>query len=253
MIRKLGSEKMVVAIEFEDVKKSYDDKTILENFNLKIDKGEFVTIIGSSGSGKTTALKMINELIKPNEGKIFISGNDISKEDGVNLRRNIGYVIQGNVLFPHLTVEKNIAYVPNLLNKKNYEKTEHAVKKWIKVVDLDKSLLKKYPFELSGGQQQRVGIARALAASPEILLMDEPFGSVDAITRNQLQKEIKRIHDETNITIVFVTHDINEALLLGDKILIINDGEIEQYGTPEQIKNEPKTDFAKKLIGNNLY
>ncbi len=243
---------MEAGIEFKDVKKSYGDKLVIKNFNLKINSGEFITIIGSSGCGKTTVLKMINELIKPDEGKILISGKDISKENVVNLRRNIGYVIQGNILFPHLTVEDNIAYVPKLLNKNDNEKTKEAIKKWMKIVGLDNSLLKKYPFELSGGQEQRVGIARALAASPNILLMDEPFGSVDAITRNQLQKEIKKIHEETKITIVFITHDINEALSLGEKVLIMKEGQIEQYGTPDQIKNDSATDFAKILIGENI-
>lgn len=240
---------MVTAIEFKDVKKVYDDTDVINDFNLKINKGEFITIIGSSGSGKTTVLKIINSLIKPDSGKVFVFDKDISNENVVNLRRNIGYSIQGNVLFPHLTVEGNISYVPNLLNKDS-KKTEKAIKKWMRIVNLDDNLLKKYPFELSGGQQQRVGIARALAASPEILLMDEPFGSVDAITRKQLQKEIKRIHEETKITIVFVTHDINEALSLGDKVLIIKNGQIEQFNTPDQIKNNPNTKFVENLLNS---
>ena len=156
---------MECIIKFENVKKIYGDKVVIENFNLDINKGEFLTVIGSSGCGKTTILKMINGLIKAEEGNIFIKGKNIENEDLIALRRNIGYAIQGAVLFPHMTVEKNIAYVPNLLNKKDKIKTINAVKKWINIVRLDEDMLKRYPDELSGGQQQRVGIARALAAS----------------------------------------------------------------------------------------
>ena len=162
-------------IRFDNIKKSYGNKIIVEEFNLLIEKGEFLTIIGSSGSGKTTILKMINGLIKPELGKIFIKDKNIEEENIINLRRNIGYAIQGSILFPHMTVEENIAYVPNLLNKKDKDKTKSAVKKWMDIVDLEEDMLNRYPDELSGGQQQRVGIARSLAASPDILLMDEPF------------------------------------------------------------------------------
>lgn len=241
---------MSVAIKFKNINKSFDEKKVINNFNLEIDKGDFITIIGSSGSGKTTILKMINALIKPDNGQVIVNGEDVSKIDVVDLRRNIGYAIQGNVLFPHLSVKDNIAYVPNLLNKNNSEKSEEAVKKWMKIVNLEEELLERMPYELSGGQSQRVGIARSLAASPDILLMDEPFGAVDAITRLKLQEEIKRIHNETKITIVFITHDINEALILGDKVLIINEGQIEQYGPPLEIKNNPSTDYVKRIIGN---
>ena len=174
-------------IRFDNIKKSYGNKTIVEEFNLLIEKGEFLTIIGSSGSGKTTILKMINGLIKPELGKVFIKNKNIEEENIIDLRRNIGYAIQGSVLFPHMTVEENIAYVPNLLNKKDKEKTKLAVKKWMDIVGLEEDMLNRYPDELSGGQQQRVGIARSLAASPDILLMDEPFGAVDEITRGNLK------------------------------------------------------------------
>ena len=166
----------------------------MERFNFSAAKGEFVTIIGSSGCGKTTVLKMINGLIEPTSGDIFVDGSNILGKNLTELRRNIGYAIQGSVLFPHMTAEQNISYVPNLINKKNKEKTKLAVSKWMKLVGLDEELKERYPIELSGGQQQRVGIARALAASPEILLMDEPFGAVDEITRGQLQIELKQIH-----------------------------------------------------------
>ena len=152
-----------------------------------------------------------------------------------------------------MTVEQNIAYVPNLLNKKDIKRTKDAVTKWMQIVGLDEELKNHYPAELSGGQAQRVGIARSLAASPNILLMDEPFGAVDEITRDQLQEEIKRIHNETNITILFVTHDISEALKLGTKVLVMNAGEIQQYGTPHEIFHKPATDFVRQLVNRGVY
>lgn len=237
-----------IVIKYENVKKSYGDKVIIPCFNLSIEKGEFATIIGSSGSGKTTVLKMINGLVMPDEGTVYVGGKDIRNENLIELRRNIGYAIQGNSLFPHMTVEKNIAYVPNLLNKSDKERTKNAVRKWVDALKLDESILDRYPDELSGGQQQRVGIARSLAASPDILLMDEPFGSVDEITKHVLQEEIKRIHEEWKVTIVFITHDINEAIKLGTKILVMNDGQALQYDIPEEIINNPATDFVRDLI-----
>lgn len=239
---------MTTAIRFENVKKSYSEKVVVDNFSLAIEKGSFITVIGSSGCGKTTVLKMINGLVSPDSGDIFVNEKNIKDENVINLRRNIGYSIQGSVLFPHMTVEKNIAYVPNLLNKDNREKTRKAVEKWMKIVGLDEDLLKRYPDELSGGQQQRVGIARSLAASPDILLMDEPFGAVDEITRGQLQNEIARIYKQTGITVFFVTHDISEALKLSTKVLVMDKGVIEQYDTPENIIRHPATDFVKKLV-----
>ncbi len=241
------------AIEFKNIKKAYGDNVVLENFNLTVEKGDFVTIIGSSGCGKTTALKMINGLIEPTEGDIFIEGENIKNKNQTLLRRNIGYAIQGSVLFPHMTVEQNISYVPNLLNKRNKAKTKSAVNKWMKITGLDDDLKNRYPDELSGGQQQRVGIARALAASPEILLMDEPFGAVDEITRGQLQTELKRIHSQTGITVLFVTHDISEALKLGTKVLVIDKGKIQQYAEPEELLQNPETDFVKELVKNERH
>lgn len=239
---------MSAAIEFKNIKKAYGSNTILEHFDLSVEEGEFVTIIGSSGCGKTTALKMVNGLIEPDDGDIFVDGENIKKKNLTELRRNIGYAIQGSILFPHMTVEKNISYVPNLLNKKDKARTKAAVSKWMKIVGLDESIKDRYPSELSGGQQQRVGIARALAASPTILLMDEPFGAVDEITRGQLQSELKRIHEQTHITILFVTHDISEALKLGTKVLVMDKGVIQQYAAPTEVLRNPATDFVKQLV-----
>lgn len=239
---------MSAAIEFKNIKKAYGSNTILEHFDLSVEEGEFVTIIGSSGCGKTTALKMVNGLIEPDDGDIFVDGENIKKKNLTELRRNIGYAIQGSILFPHMTVEKNISYVPNLLNKKDKARTKAAVSKWLKIVGLDESIKDRYPSELSGGQQQRVGIARALAASPTILLMDEPFGAVDEITRGQLQSELKRIHEQTHITILFVTHDISEALKLGTKVLVMDKGVIQQYAAPTEVLRNPATDFVKQLV-----
>lgn len=242
-----------VAIEYRDICKSYGDKSVLEHLNLKIPRGEFVTMIGSSGSGKTTALKMVNRLIEPTSGTVLVNGHDVRETDPIRLRRNIGYAIQGSVLFPHMTVEENISYVPNLLNKHDHKRTRKAVRTWMDIVGLSCDLLERYPSELSGGQQQRVGIARALAASPDILLMDEPFGAVDEITRGQLQSEIARIHRETGITVMFVTHDIGEALRLGTRVLVLDAGKVQQYGAPEEILAHPATDFVRKLVARQRH
>ena len=238
----------VHCIKYKNIRMAYGEKVIIENFNLAVEKGEFVTIIGSSGCGKTTILKMVNGLVRPVSGEILIDGRSIREMDLTALRRNIGYAIQGSVLFPHMTVEKNIAYVPNLINKKDKAKTAQAVEKWMRIVGLDEELKTRYPSEISGGQQQRVGMARALAASPEILLMDEPFGAVDEITRSSLQDEIARIHRETGITILFVTHDIDEALRLGTRVLVMNEGRAQQFAPPREILNHPATDFVRQLI-----
>ena len=239
---------MSTEIEFKHIRKSYGDKVIMEDFNLQVEKGEFITIIGSSGCGKTTALKMVNGLIQPDRGDILIEGENIREKDQTQLRRNIGYAIQGSVLFPHMTVEENISYVPNLLNRRNRAKTKSAVEKWMKIVGLDEEMKERYPAELSGGQQQRVGIARALSASPEILLMDEPFGAVDEITRGQLQEELLRIYHQTQITVLFVTHDIGEALKLGTKVLVMDHGEIQQYAAPAELLRHPATPFVERLV-----
>ena len=239
---------MDTIIKYEHITKSYGDHEIIHDLELKIEAGDFVTIIGSSGSGKTTVLKMVNGLIKPTSGHLYVEGKDINDVDLIDLRRHIGYAIQGSVLFPHMTVEDNIAYVPRLINANDKEKTREAVNRWMNMMNLDASLKERYPSELSGGQQQRVGIARALAASPNILLMDEPFGAVDAINRTQLQDELKALHKKTGITILFVTHDIEEAIKLGTKVLVIDQGHIEQYDTPDKVLSQPATPFVEKLV-----
>ena len=239
---------MDTAIEFKHVKKVYGEKVIIDDFNLKITPGEFLTVVGSSGCGKTTTLKMINGLIIPDEGQVLVHDQCTQAVDLIELRRGIGYAIQGSVLFPHMTVAQNIAYVPNLLNKNDKKRTYEALSKWMKIVGLDEELIHRYPSELSGGQQQRVGIARALAASPDILLMDEPFGAVDEITRSTLQDEILRIHHQENITIIFVTHDINEALKLGSRVMVMDQGKVVQLASPREILEHPKTEFVRKLV-----
>ena len=242
-----------IAIEYRDICKCYGEKSVLEHLNLAVPRGEFVTMIGSSGSGKTTALKMVNRLTEPTSGDVLVDGHNVRDADPIQLRRNIGYAIQGSVLFPHMTVEENISYVPNLLNKHDHERTRKAVRTWMGIVGLSKDLLERYPSELSGGQQQRVGIARALAASPDILLMDEPFGAVDEITRGQLQAEIARIHRETGITVMFVTHDIGEALRLGTRVLVLDAGKVQQYAAPEEILARPATAFVEQLVSRQRH
>ena len=234
-------------ITFSHIHKNYNGKEIIADFNLTIESGTFLTIIGTSGSGKTTILKMINGLVLPDKGEIRIDGKNIADENLIALRRNIGYVIQGNILFPHLSVAENIAYV---LVLKNYPKSDisRIVAEKLKLVNLAPELAKRFPHELSGGQQQRVGIARALAANPNIILMDEPFGALDSITRKQLQRELKALHQLSGATIVFVTHDITEALTLGTKVLVLDKGVIQQYDTPEIIKQHPTNEFVRQLV-----
>lgn len=235
-------------IKLKDITMSYGDSEILKDFNLEVEQGTFLTIIGSSGCGKTTALKLMNGLLTPEKGSVFINGTDIAAADGNELRRNIGYVIQEIGLFPHMTIEKNISYVPNLYKTKDKAAIAARVRELAKIVGLDAEMLSRYPSELSGGQRQRVGIARALMNSPKIILMDEPFGAVDEITRKRLQEEILRIHEELGGTIVFVTHDIKEALKLGNRVLVMDQGKILQDGTPDELRNSPATEFVRQLV-----
>ncbi|MBR7928294.1 ABC transporter ATP-binding protein [Aerococcaceae bacterium zg-ZUI334] len=234
-------------IEYKNIGKTYNDNWVVRDFNLSIHEGDFVCIVGTSGSGKTTLLKMINGLIKPDEGEIWISGHNIVEEDIMALRRKIGYAIQGNGLFPHLTVAENIGYVPRL-EKRNEKEIDEIVDNMLKLVGLPLNTKEKYPNELFGGQQQRVGIARAYANKPLILLMDEPFGAVDSITRYQLQTDLKAIHEQTNCTIIFITHDIQEAFKLGSHILVMDNGMVQQFGTTEEVWHQPSNSFVKRLI-----
>lgn len=236
------------AVVFEHVTKRFGDTIAVSDVSLCIEEGSFVTVIGSSGCGKTTLLKMVNALAMPDEGRVLVHQQETSAANPIELRRNIGYAIQGSMLFPHLSVQQNIAYVPSLLNKRDRHRTEAAVDKWMDIVGLPTDIRHRFPAELSGGQAQRVGIARALAASPDVLLMDEPFSAVDAITRGDLQDEIKRIHRQTGITILFVTHDIDEALDLGDKVLVMESGHVVQFASPHDVLQSPATAFVERLV-----
>ncbi|ABK62562.1 MULTISPECIES: betaine/proline/choline family ABC transporter ATP-binding protein [Clostridium] len=238
-------------IELKNVKKTFQNTEVLKDINLKIEKGELVVLIGPSGCGKTTTLKMLNKLIKPTSGKIYINGEDISKKDSIKLRRNIGYVIQQTGLFPHMTVGDNIGLIPYLEGWED-EKIRNKTIELLNMVGMEpKKYIDRYPNELSGGQQQRIGVARAFATNPEIILMDEPFSALDPITRNQLQDELFNIQEKMKKTIVFVTHDMDEALKLADKICIMKDGIVLQYDTPENILKNPSHGFVEEFIGKN--
>lgn len=229
------------AIRFCGVGKKYNDTVVLRDITFAIEKGELITVIGSSGCGKTTMLKMINGLLTPDTGKIFVNGENIAKVNQIELRRRIGYVIQNIGLFPHLSVEKNIEFIPGLL-KYNKETARRIAVRLIETVGLNPEMLNRYPGELSGGQKQRVGVARALAASPEILLMDEPFGALDAITRNKLQNELLKIRRELHLTIVFITHDLKEAAKLGDRVFVMDKGTLVSVCTPEELEKQQEAE-----------
>lgn len=237
-------------IEFKNVSKTYEDGfQALKHINLEVKSGELLVLIGPSGCGKTTTMKMINRLIDPTEGDIYIDGENIKRKNPVLLRRNIGYVIQQIGLLPHMTIEENIAIVPKL-KKWPKEKYMKRVDELLDLVGLDPVVFKKrYPHELSGGQQQRVGVIRALAAEPPIILMDEPFSALDPISREQLQDELIHLQEDIKKTIVFVTHDMDEAIKIANRIAIMRDGEIIQLDTPERILRYPKNEFVRSFIG----
>ncbi len=241
-----------VPIELEDLTKHYPntETPAVDAINLHIPAGEIVVLVGPSGCGKTTTMRMINRLIQPTSGRITIGGEDAANLDDVHLRRKIGYVIQQIGLIPHLTIAQNVALVPKLL-KWDKKRIDSRVNEMLTVVGLDPDeYRKRYPRQLSGGQQQRVGVARALAADPPIMLMDEPFGAVDPITRSRLQDEFLSLQQTLGKTIVFVTHDFDEALKLGDRIAVLRVGsQIAQYDTPEQILAHPADDFVSGFIG----
>ncbi|WP_058764804.1 ABC transporter ATP-binding protein [Exiguobacterium chiriqhucha] len=238
-------------IEFKQVQKTFKNTTVLKEMNLTINKGELVVFIGPSGCGKTTSLKMINRLIEPTEGTIIVNGQDTRKMDPIELRRQMGYVIQQTGLFPHMTIRENIQLIAGLEGHAEQDmdaRTEHL----LRMVGLDPDqFIDRYPSELSGGQQQRIGFARALMNDPEVILMDEPFSALDPVTRNDLQEELFNLQEEVKKTIVFVTHDMDEAIKLADRICIMRDGEIVQFDTPEQILRNPKDEYVESFIGKN--
>ncbi|MCE5038537.1 betaine/proline/choline family ABC transporter ATP-binding protein [Staphylococcus auricularis] len=225
-------------------------KKAVDNISIDIENGSFVAFIGTSGSGKTTALRMINRMIEATEGQITMDGKDVRNMNPVALRRSIGYVIQQIGLMPHMTIKENIVLVPKLL-KWSQEKKDKKAKELIKLVDLPESYLDRYPSQLSGGQQQRIGVVRALAAEQDVILMDEPFGALDPITRDTLQDLVKSLQQQLGKTVIFVTHDMDEAIKLADKICIMSEGKIIQYDTPDNILRAPANDFVREFIGQN--
>ena len=238
-------------IELERVSKRYGDATVVDDLTLAIGEGEFCVLIGSSGAGKSTALKMINQLIPPSAGTIRVDGKDAATVAPEALRRRMGYVIQSIGLFPHWTVERNVGAVSALLGWPKSRIAERT-RELLALLKLEpQSFARKYPHQLSIGQQQRVGIARALAADPDVLLMDEPFGALDPITRDALQAEMQRIHRESRKTIVFVTHDMEEALKLATRIAVMDRGRLIQAGTPLEILAQPASDFVRELVGQD--
>lgn len=235
----------------EHLNKTYPGgKVAVEDFNLEIEKGEFVCFIGTSGSGKTTTMRMINRMLSQTSGTIKLNGKDISQIDPVKLRRQVGYVIQNIGLMPHMTIRDNITLVPRLL-KWPQEKMNERAKKMIKLVELPEDYLDRYPSELSGGQQQRIGVVRALAADQDLVLMDEPFGALDPITRESLQDLVKDLQERLGKTFVFVTHDMDEALKLATRIVIMDGGKIMQIDTPDGILRHPANEFVENLIGKD--
>lgn len=238
-------------IKVENITKRFKNRTVLKSISFQIEKGEFVSIIGPSGCGRTTLLKMINRLIKPTSGKIYINGENIYDKDPITLKRNMGYVIQQNGLFPHMTIKDNIEIIPKLEKKKSEEIYKRTIE-LMNMVDLNPDeYLNRYPSELSGGEQQRIGVARAFANDTDIVLMDEPFSALDPITRADLQNELLNLQSKLNKTIVFVTHDMDEALKLSNKICLMKDGEIIQFDEPEKILKEPENEYVESFVGKN--
>lgn len=240
---------MEIAIRFEHVRKQYDASVVIEDLSLDVHTGNIVVLVGPSGCGKTTTMKMINRLIEPSSGSIFVQGQNILQMNPVELRRSIGYVIQQIGLFPHMTITENVSVVPRLRGGKKAIDV-NRVNELLQLVGLDPDMYRnRYPTELSGGQQQRVGVARALISDPPIILMDEPFSALDPITREQLQDELIRLNNELRKTIVFVTHDMDEALKIADEIIVMQTGNVIQQGTPDQILRHPANDFVREFIG----
>lgn len=236
-------------IRLESLTKRYADKTVVDALTLEVPTGEVCVLIGPSGCGKTTTLRMINRLIEPTSGRVLIDGVDAATVSAEELRRGLGYAIQSTGLFPHLTVAQNIAVVPRLLGWSKQRIAERA-DELLSLVGLEPAAYRhRYPARLSGGEAQRVGVARALAADPPVLLMDEPFGATDPLTRQRLQGEFARIQRELRKTVIFVTHDIDEAVRLADRIAVMRAGRIEQYDTPETLLDRPNSEFVREFVG----
>jgi osmoprotectant transport system ATP-binding protein len=238
-------------ISLRGVGKSFDggETWAIRDLTLQVEAGETVVLLGSSGCGKTTTLKLINRLVEPTEGNVLVGGDDISGRDPVELRRDIGYVFQGIGLFPHMSVRDNVEVVPRLLGWPPADRRSRS-DELLEMVGMSAGEHgDRFPDELSGGQQQRVGVARALAADPAYLLMDEPFGALDAVTRDALQQQLLALKDELETTVVFVTHDIFEALAIGDRIAVLDGGRLEQVGAPEELVGRPATPFVRELFG----
>ncbi len=238
-------------IRFEHIRKQYKDNVVLNDISFEVHQGELVVLIGESGCGKTTTLKMINRLINPSAGSIFLQGQDIAKMNVIELRRNIGYVIQQTGLFPHMTIRENIEIIPKVSKRKPEEIAARTTQLMDMIGMNSEQFLDRYPTELSGGQQQRIGVARAFALDPDVILMDEPFSALDPITRATLQEELIELQTKLKKTIVFVTHDMGEAIKIADRICIMNDGKIIQYDTPEEVLKHPINDFVASFVGKN--
>lgn len=239
-------------IEFDNVTKIYDDGTVaIEDVSFTVEEGTTTVLVGPSGCGKTTTMKLVNRLEDPSEGTVFFNGQDVTEQNPVDLRRNIGYVIQEIGLFDHMTVGENIATVPELKGW-DRERIDDRIDELLNLMDLPAETYRdQYPGELSGGQRQRVGVARALAADPDVLLMDEPFGALDPITRSSLQDEFLEIQEQINTTILFVTHSVDEALKMGDRIAIFDVGKLVRYDTPVKILEDPGSEFVADFIGDD--
>ncbi|MBM7698765.1 betaine/proline/choline family ABC transporter ATP-binding protein [Kurthia huakuii] len=238
-------------LKLEQLSKVYrGGKKAVDDLNIEVEKGEFIAFIGTSGSGKTTALRMINRMIEPTSGTITLNGENLMKKNPVALRRSIGYVIQQIGLMPHMTIRDNITLVPKLL-KWSKDKKDQTAETLIDLVDLPRSYLDMYPAQLSGGQQQRIGVLRALAANQDIILMDEPFGALDPITRDTLQDLMKDLQQRLGKTVIFVTHDMDEAIKLADRICIMHNGQMVQFDTPDNILAAPANDFVREFIGSH--
>ena len=234
-------------IQATDLRKSYGNTTVVKDINLSVAAGELLVLLGASGSGKATTLKMLNRLIEPTSGIVYIAGIDTTTTSSYELRRQIGYVFQQSALFPHMTVRGNIGITPTLLEWPD-DRIAARIDELMNLVELSEKLGARFPYELSGGQQQRVGVARALAAGPRVMLLDEPFGSLDALTRERLQKSFLRIHKSLSLTTILVTHDMTEALTMGDRIGVLRNGALLQIGPPRELLSNPIDSYVEQLM-----